>query len=398
MDRANSKLIWNPYTKGYYDNPYKHLEECRKNNPIHIGSHGSWMFFKHKDVSQIIRSNEFDVSNLSEYLADKEPYIFKNTNACPYLSRSTSKWPMYLNGDENKNVRSIIGKSLKSYNLKDALINSIEILHVKFSKNTKIDLVDYCAEFIFLLIKEFFDIQEYKSIENIREYSNLLAKSQDINIPKQVYRKVNDALIWGVNIFKNSTFKESIILLSKELGLNYNDDELYSVLSISFMAAFETSKDNLTIALYEILKSPKLIDYVTSCDPKALNIFIEELLRYSTPLQYTVRINKKQLEYNGVIIPEKSKLYLCLASANRDIEVFEQPNEIIVDRNPNDHLSFGGGVHFCLGAQIARQELRYCLKPMINFLKNFTIPVNETPVWSKQIFMRTMKSMPIYLK
>jgi len=398
LARANSKIIWNPYTKGYYDNPYLHLKECRESNPIHVGSHGSWMFFKHKDVSEIIRSNDYEVTSLSEYLAEKEPYIFKNTNTCPYLSKSTAKWPMYLNGTENKNVRAIIGKALKDFNLEGTLVPALERLHTKFDNKQQIDIVEYCGEFIFSLLKEFIEFKGNEDVDAIKKYSNLLAISQDINVPKQVYQKINEAFLWGKDIFKDSGFKKTIISLSKELGMEYTEDELYSIVSIFFMAAFETSKDNLTVALYEILKSEELIDYVLQCDTKSLNIFIEELLRFSAPLQYTIRVNKKPIAHNGILIPENSKLYLCLASANRDSEVFENPNQIIVNRNPNDHLSFGGGVHFCLGAQIARQELRYCLKPMIHFLKDYIIPKNETPTWSKQIFMRTMKSMTIYFK
>ena len=398
MDRTISKLIWSPYTEGYYKNPYEHLNDCREKNPIHVGSHGSWMFFKHNDVSEILRSNDFEVSNLSEYLANKEPYIFKNTNACPYLSIPTTKWPMYLNGSENKNIRSIIGKSFKYFDLKKAVSNAIKELNIKFKGRQEIDLVDYCGEFVFMVIKDFLDIKDYNSIDSIKKYSNLLAKSQDINVPKQTYHQINDAFIWGKKIFKESKYKETIISISEELGLKYDDDELYSILSIAFMAAFETSKDNLSIALYEILKSPELIEYVLQCDSKSLNIFIEELLRFSAPLQYTVRINKEPMVLNGILIPKKSKLYLCIASANRDPQIFVNPNQIIPDRNPNDHLSFGGGMHFCLGAQIARQELRYCLKPMINFLKDYKIAKGETPIWSKQIFMRTMKSMAVHLR
>ena len=89
---------------------------------------------------------------------------------------------------------------------------------------------------------------------------------------------------------------------------------------------------------------------------------------------------------------------MCLASANRDENVFENPDEINSLRNPNEHLAFGGGSHACLGATIARQEMRLCLKPMLEFLKEFTIDETQPVHYAKQIMMRTIESVAIKRK
>ncbi len=395
MDRKSSKIIWNPFTKGYFQNPYEHLKDCREQNPIHIGSHNAWMFFRHDDISRILRSNEYSVSDLSKYFEEKESYIFNNSNACPYLASGTKKWPMYLNGSDHKNVRAIMGKSFKEFDLPSILTSAIDSLHQSYQKDSDLDLVDYCALFIYFVTKQFLNFDDDISLKRIKKYSNLLAISQDIYIPKQIYQKINSELIWGKGIFSNSSYKNNIIKISNELNLDYSEDDIDSITAISLMASFETSKDSLSVALLEIMKHPELIDYVLECDTKSLNILIEELFRFSSPLQYTVRINNKDLNIDNINIPKNSKLYLSIASANRDPNAFSDPDKIIIDRKPNDHLAFGGGAHFCLGAQIARQEMRYCLKPMIQFLKNYKIDTSKELKWSRQIFMRTIKSIPL---
>ncbi|WP_025741446.1 cytochrome P450 [Aquimarina pacifica] len=394
MDRK-PQIIWNPFSKGYFENPYHHLEECREKRPIHKGIHNELVFFEYKDVSKLLRSNDFVVSELSEYLKKKEPYIFKNTNTCPYLSKGTQKWTMYLNNEAHKSMRAIMGKSFKEFDLSTIIEESIIILNEKYKNQTEIDLVNYCAYFIFLVTERLFGIKDFESFQHIKKYSNMLARSQDIFVPKQIYQEINSWFLWGKNIFQDSKYKENIRFFAEQLGLQYTDEDIYSIMSISVMASFETSKDNLTMALFEIIKNKKLTDYVLNCNAKELNLLIEELFRFSSPLQYTVRVNKAPLEYNDILIPAQSKLYLCLASANRDPQAFEKPNEIIPDRNPNEHLAFGGGNHFCLGAQISRQEMRYCLKPMVTFLQKFSIKEGEQIKWAKQIFMRTAQSMPI---
>ncbi|WP_109852048.1 cytochrome P450 [Aquimarina sp. AU58] len=393
-----SKIIWNPYTKGYFDNPYPHLKQCREENPIHKGVHNEFIFFKYRDVSKILRSNDFSVSELSSYLQTKEPYIFKNTSTCPYLSKGTQKWPMYLNGDEHKNLRAVMGKSLKEFELNQVIKESLAILNDHYKNSITIDLVKYCAYFIFLITEKLFGIKDFESFENIKKYSNMLARSQDLFIPKQIYKEINSWFLWGKDIFHDSKYKENIRFFANKLDIEYTDEDIYSIMSISVMAAFETSKDNLTMALFEIIRDQKLINYVLHNDTKELNLLIEELFRFSSPLQYTVRVNNEVIEYNDIVIPAKSKLYLCLASANRDPENFTDPDKVTPNRTPNEHLAFGGGNHFCLGAQISRQEMRYCLKPMISFLKDFTIDNTQSTKWARQIFMRTASSLSIKLK
>ncbi|MBT1705389.1 cytochrome P450 [Chryseosolibacter indicus] len=394
MDQR-SKIVWNPFTPGYFENPYDHLKICREQNPIHKVLTNSWIFFKYNDVNEILSSNKFEVSELSDFFKEKEPYIFKNSTACPYLSKGTKMWPMYLNNEEHKQTRAVMGKSLLLKGLDKALIEFADRINYEHQGKKHIDLVAYCARYIYLVLERILGVSDLGELEQIKQYSNWLARSQDVYVPRQVYQEVNSWLLWGKDIFVDSGFEKNVKHYADQSNLNYTEDDLYSISALTLMAAFETSKDNLSTALHCILQSNELIEYVLRCNQEELNILIEELFRFSSPLQYTIRVNKNPLEYDDIHIPAYTKLYLCLASANRDDTVFERPNDVLVDRNPNEHLSFGKGVHFCLGANIARQEMRNCLKPMVQFLKNYRIKNEEEIQWSKQIFMRTIESVAL---
>jgi unspecific monooxygenase len=84
---------------------------------------------------------------------------------------------------------------------------------------------------------------------------------------------------------------------------------------------------------------------------------VEEMLRFDSALQLFERTATEQVEVGGVTIEEGQKIAVLLGSANRDPAVFEEPDELRVDRAPNNHVAFGVGVHFCLGAPLARMEL-----------------------------------------
>ncbi len=396
---TSTEVKWNPYTSGYFDNPYSHLKECRETNPIQKLKNldNAYIFLRYADVNSILSDKEHSVTNLSGFFQEKEPYIFRNTSACPYLSSGTKMWTMYLNGAEHKNARGIIGKSLKLSNLQFALDDAVKCVNKKYSNQNEFDLVTYCGEFIYMVVKELLGLTSKADYLLIKEYANHLGKSQDLYVPRQVYQKINDWFLWGKNIFSDSEFQKKLITHSSETGLAYNEDEIYSIAALTLMASFETSKDNLSVTLFELLRNDEMLKYCLACDQQQLNFFIEELFRYSSPQQYTIRVNTEALQFESVLIPPNSKLYLCLASANRDEAKFHSADSIVPDRYPNDHLAFGKGLHFCLGATIARQELRQCLKQFVLFLKDYELQDNSIS-WHKQIFMRTADSCMVKRK
>lgn len=390
---SGAGIVWSPFSAEYFKNPYPHLSSCRKENPIQKVYEDSYFFFRYEDVASILKEKDFKVHSLSEYLKEKEDYIFKNVeNACPHLASSTQLWPMYLNNDIHKIVRRAITKAFYANPLEKIVLESLEETQLAYENVSDFDLVDYCGNFICFFIKKVLNINEDQYLK-LKRFSNLLAKSQDLYVPKQVYQEINAEIISQKHIFQNSIFKD--IILEETKGLQIDEEQMYSIMLISFMASFETSKDNLSLGIYEILKSPQLIDHTLNTDAKGIKVLIEEILRFTNPLQFTIRINNRPLTIGDYTIPINSKLYLSIASANRDETVFENPDEIDENRLHNPHLAFGAGTHQCLGAPIARQEMELCLKPMLRFLKDYQI---EEVKWSKQIFMRTVERIMIRKK
>lgn len=392
MDRSTA-VKWSPFSPGYFEDPRHHLRECRQENPIQEVFPNAYFFFRHKEVSEYLRHRDFEVSSLSQYFKEKEPYIFKESGQCPYLSQGMKWWPMYLNHDIHKRIRVALGKAFNSLPAQEYIAEALEQTNRQFGGMEKLDLVDYTGSFVFLVIRQMFNLVDFESYEKVRRFSNLLALGQDLYVPKQTYRELNEAILWGRKIFCDSAFKETV--LAETADLNLDEDDIHSLMIVSLMAAFDTSKDNLSVAVHELLKNTCARDYFAQCDAKQIIPAIEELFRFSSPLQYTVRINKAPFQVEDWLIPENSKLYLCIASANRDELVFDNPDTLMPERAVNPHLAFGGGVHLCLGAAIARQELRICLQPMLSFLDGYELDERQPARFEKQIFMRNLKSVPL---
>ncbi|HXF35549.1 MAG TPA: cytochrome P450, partial [Actinomycetota bacterium] len=119
----------------------------------------------------------------------------------------------------------------------------------------------------------------------------------------------------------------------------------------------------------------------------------EELLRYDTPLQYFERFALAEVELAGVTLPRGTRLGLLFGSANRDPAAFPDPDRLDLARRPNPHLAFGAGIHACLGAPLARLELRSSVQAILRGLPRLE-PVEE-PTWKPGYVIRGLRELRV---
>ena len=405
MDIKPAKLIkWNPTSIDYNINPYRNLSECLAHNPVQQGIYREWIVFKYEHVKQLLRDPSFITADLSGFFEQKEKVLLKNTNQCPFLAKSTKKWLMYLDGEEHKKARELIEKVLKCYDLDKIVNECLDKWFSEFFLEDKPDLAQVASVLPSLIFLSFYQptTDDWDSFKQLKKVSNSLASSQDVYVSVKQYQTYNEDAGWMFSIIADDFDKENLpdnALISnmkrinEELGNLFSKDELISVIIILFFAALETTVDTITTSILEFFKHPDLLNFILEADTKQINILVEELIRYASPQQYTIRINTEPIQIDGNLIPAHSKIFLCLASANRDPSVFENPEEIVPDRSYNPHLSFGSGTHACIGAKLARLELRTLLKPLAKILKTYSLDNNASIEWQRGIFMRGVKNL-----
>lgn len=132
--------------------------------------------------------------------------------------------------------------------------------------------------------------------------------------------------------------------------------ELQNLMHQLITGGFETTTSALNHGMWLLTRRIDVQKRLRA-DPSLIPAFIEEVLRYESPVQGLVRTATQDVELNGVVIPEGAIVMVRYAAANRDDDVFERADEFDLDRGPAKHLAFGAGPHFCVGAALARQEL-----------------------------------------
>ena len=171
------------------------------------------------------------------------------------------------------------------------------------------------------------------------------------------------------------------------------DIETISYYIIVATAGHDTTSSAMTGGLQALVENPEQLARLKA-DPSLLNAAVDEMIRYTSPVRHFMRTAQADTEVGGVHIKKGDWLYLSYLAANRDPALFESPHTFDVGRtNADRHLAFGFGAHFCLGAQLARMELRTLFRDLLPRLEH--IELAGTPQNMKTTFVGGTKSLPI---
>lgn len=166
-------------------------------------------------------------------------------------------------------------------------------------------------------------------------------------------------------------------LLSRLVVAEYDGERLAQAEILGFfqlllLAGSETTANLLNNAILTFIENPEQLARIRK-SPELLPATIEEVLRYRSPLQWMFRVAKRDVELNGQTIPAGKLVLAMIGSANRDPAQFPDANRFDPSRNPNPHIAFGHGIHFCLGASLARLEARIGLTDLIGQMAELTL-------------------------
>ncbi|MCY1081394.1 cytochrome P450 family protein [Archangium lansingense] len=273
-------------------------------------------------------------------------------------------------------------------------------------------------------------VQRKGSMELVEQYAFLLPVTiiaEMLGVPSGDYRKFQR---WSNRLISNTTMRDvflsipsvvmftrylrkliamrrsspgddllSALIQAEEAGEKLTPDELVSMAFLLLVAGHETTVNLISGGTLALLQHPEQLERLRK-DPALIGPAVEELLRYASPVEVsTERFAKEDITVGGVTIPRGDLVFAVLASANRDERHFKDPNTLDLSREPNKHLSFGLGIHYCLGAPLARLEGQIAIQTLVNRFPNLRLskPADSLK-WRTGILMRGPKQLPVSLK
>lgn len=172
------------------------------------------------------------------------------------------------------------------------------------------------------------------------------------------------------------------------------ENELLATCTLLLIAGHETTVNLISNGTLALLRHPEQLARLRS-DPDLTDNAVEELLRYDSPVQLTVRYALKDAEVAGVAVPAGTTLLLLIGAANRDPAAFGRPEQLDIGRTPPRHLAFGQGIHFCLGAPLARLETQIALRTLLARAPQMRLA--GEPEWKDHITLRGLSRLPLSL-
>ena len=183
------------------------------------------------------------------------------------------------------------------------------------------------------------------------------------------------------------------LVQAEEHGSALTNEELTANVILLFGAGYETTANLIGNGLLALYRNPDQLDLLKT-DLSLLPNAIEELLRYDPPVQVTSRTALEYVEEIGGIPLEKSQVVCLLGAANRDPEIYSDPDRLDITRRDIQPLSFGGGIHYCLGAQLARIEAEIAIGTLLRRLPNLQLNDIEHPDWRQTFVLRGLNKLP----
>lgn len=161
-------------------------------------------------------------------------------------------------------------------------------------------------------------------------------------------------------------------------------------------AGYETTVNLIGNGTLALLEYPDQLDKLRN-DPTLIKPAVEELLRYGNPVEWaTDRYPREDVTIAGVTIPRGQVVFAAIASANRDERQFSNPDELDITRDPNKHLSFGLGAHFCLGAALARLEGQIAIGTLLRRVPDLRLTVAPSALrWRVSLVLRGLEALPV---
>jgi cytochrome P450 len=264
--------------------------------------------------------------------------------------------------------------------------------------------VDLIAEFAYplpvVVIAELLGVPAEDRVK-FQEWSALLAASVDPLISSELM----DRVTWAreaLHAYLREIIAErrqqprsdliSALVAVEERGDVLSEPELVVMCTLLLVAGHETTVNLIGNGVLALLRHPDQLERLRA-DPSLIGSAVEELLRFDAPVQLTGRIAVEPVQIEGQTIEPGQWILPLLGGANHDPAQFAEPERLDLGRNPNPHVAFGRGIHFCLGAPLARLEGQIAIGALVRRFR--TLALAGEPVRRDQITLRGLKSLPV---
>lgn len=394
-----------PFAAGFFDDPYRRYAELREADPVHRSPLGSWMLTRYDDCVRLLRHPTVSVEDRHAGL-DRRARLFGDDD--PRRGRGAAAI-LNLDPPAHTRIRRLAGKAFTPRRV-EALAPRIEALVDTALDRVAADggmdvIADLAFPLPFAVISEMLGIPTDDS-DRMRDVSHTLVQTlEPLTGPDEVpalvaasdtmYDFVEEMIRW-----KRANPADDLLTALIEVrdgGDALSHEELHDQVTLLYIAGHETTVNLIGNGVLALLQHPEQFARLRR-DPGLVGNAIEELLRFDAPVQFSRRIALDDIEIGGTTIPSGTFVFTVLGAANRDPAHFGVEADVLdlTRRDAPQHLAFGGGIHHCLGAVLARAEARAAIGGLARRFPGLGL-ATDRPAWNRRLVLRGLDTLPVTL-
>jgi cytochrome P450 len=399
----------NPFEPGFFDDPYAQYALVREQDPVHLSPIGIWALFRYDDVYRLLRDPSLSVEerNLSAPFAVADPEL-----QAIFDERREGGVHNMLNLDppDHHRLRRLVSKVFTPRMIEELHPRVEQLVDDSLSAveargTGEMDLIaDLAFPLPFVVISEMLGMPEGRDRAQLREWSGAVVKTFDPITTREetlaafaaidnIVAYVDETVTWKREHPGDDLLTK--LIAAEDGGDRLSPEELSEQVMLLYIAGHETTVNLIGNGVLALLRHRDQLEALQR-DPSLDAGLPDELLRYDSPVQMSRRVTLAPLEIDGKTIDTGSLVMTCLGSANRDHAKWgDDADRIDVHRaNAREHMSFGGGVHSCLGAHLARLEGRVAIGTLVRRFPNLEL-ATDAPEWNGRIVLRGLSRLPL---
>lgn len=395
----------NVFSPEFKENAYEIYRQLREADPVHKlqlpGGEEGWLITRYQDVQEVFKDAKFkkDFSNVT----DNDPEYFLESGA--YIGENM----LMKDPPDHTRLRKLVSKAFtpKMINqMQEDITQITDQLLDDINPDEPVDLIkQFALPLPITVISNMLGIPE-DDRDVFHEWSAMIvAAANDQSKIAEQQNAINDFVAYIKELIEKKRQNPdgrliSLLIEAHDEGDRLTEAELVATVFLLIVAGHETTVNLIGNGVVALLDHPKQREALAEDFDNKIQSALEELLRYHSPVEIApVRYAAETWEWEWQTLHKGDPVFLSLASANRDPAVFDNPDNLDLGRASNPHLAFGKGMHFCLGAPLARQEAEIAFRRLFERFPDFQYAVPREEVkWGEGMMMRSLETLPIRLK
>ncbi|GAB3270633.1 cytochrome P450 [Kineosporia babensis] len=390
-DLALLRPWFDPFDPGLHEDPYSRYERAREATPVCPGPYGLRVFTRHRDVSAALRDNRL---GHGEPTSEKRIFSFLGQDPPGH-------------GPLRRLAAQFLGPQAISA-LEPRIAGYVdELLEVMLAQRSADVLTDFAYPLSLRVIGSLFAIPQADQPwiraqtppigrlldppYSISEADRTAARKAAAVLVAYLHQKIGERRRSpGPDVL-------SALIAAADSGGSFTRRELIPMCSLLLLAGYETTANIIANAVLALLEHPQQLRQARSrlVDGQLVPRAVDELARYDSSVQVTFRTVQARARLGGVELAEGERVALLIGSANRDPRVFERPDQLDLDRSPNPHLSFGAGIHYCLGSPLARLETGVALGRLLQRSRSIELDSDRLRHKNLAATLRGLEALPV---